>query len=234
MCFSATASFTAAAALSIAGGVIMAKAPKKMWRLACLPIIFAAQQIFEGFVWLTLNQGDTTSFLHNFAVYGFLGIAGCFWPVWIPRALYLLEKNHVRKRILRWVMLAGVMTAVFFLLNYIFLGREAKIVDNHISYAVIRNTYGYLSESMVDYLEQVAFTLYTIVTIGAPLISTLNFAWIYSVLIGLGWILAWIYYYYTFGSVWCYFAAISSIVTYYVVVYANKTTKPLGKNSLKR
>ena len=60
MCFSATASFSAAAILVPAGIYCFKKSTsleKPYWLIALLPLIFGIQQLFEGFVWLALEPG---------------------------------------------------------------------------------------------------------------------------------------------------------------------------------
>ncbi|MFA6920729.1 MAG: hypothetical protein WC216_02715 [Gallionella sp.] len=56
MCFSPHASFAAAAVLTLIGVVTLGKPRVKgEWLLAALPLIFAAQQLTEGILWLILR-----------------------------------------------------------------------------------------------------------------------------------------------------------------------------------
>ena len=56
MCFSATASFGASAVLGVIGVAAVAKAKTKPQRLfASIPLVFAVQQLSEGFLWLSQN-----------------------------------------------------------------------------------------------------------------------------------------------------------------------------------
>ena len=85
MCFSATASFTAAAVLALTGVISVASAPKKRWLLfALIPFLFSLQQFFEGVIWI--NGGGSGNF--------FLFFAFVIWPIWIPVSLLLIEKKE--------------------------------------------------------------------------------------------------------------------------------------------
>ena len=64
MCFSAEASFTAAAVLLPAGAVAMRRAyqrDRKYLPLATLPVLFGLQQLFEGFVWTAGHRGNQSA-----------------------------------------------------------------------------------------------------------------------------------------------------------------------------
>ena len=53
MCFSATASFSAAAVCGAIGVLTVRRASRPDLMLALIPVIFALHQAFEGVVWLT-------------------------------------------------------------------------------------------------------------------------------------------------------------------------------------
>lgn len=217
MCFSAQASFTAAAMLTMVGGITMIKSPPRMRAIACIPLIFALQQAFEGIIWVTLKQGDMTSVLHNGAVYGFTAIAGIFWPIWIPGTLYALETNQRSKKLLFATLCGGVLVSLWCVLGYMLMGRGVLITNHHLSYPNLSSTFGNLPMSFINGINDMVIVIYMLISVGAPIISSVKSAWVLGVLVGFGWIIAFIYYYMTFGSVWCYFAAIASLVTYYVV-----------------
>jgi hypothetical protein len=90
MCFSARASFVAAALLLPLGGL----AVRHVWRegetdrlpLAVTPVLFALQQIFEGLVWLRVGPAPE-AFVHPDATVmalAYLFFAYGLWPAWIP------------------------------------------------------------------------------------------------------------------------------------------------------
>ena len=63
---------------------------------AAVPLIFAAQQMAEGTVWLTMN-GEYPA-VHRLAVISFLAVAFVVWPTWLSFSLRLFERSVVRRR----------------------------------------------------------------------------------------------------------------------------------------
>ena len=69
MCFSATGSFGLAAVIAGVGAVAVAqRKPAAHRMLAVVPLMFAAQQVTEGIVWLTI--GDPSERSANLAAVG--------------------------------------------------------------------------------------------------------------------------------------------------------------------
>lgn len=217
MCFSAQASFTSAVVLAAIGALAIAKAKTNyMQYFAATPLIFGFQQALEGIVWVTINSNDTTSLIHKIGVYGFLAIAGMLWPTAIPWTLYKLEKNKTRKKILGYNLIIGISIALFCILNLTINGMKAQATHHHIAYLYARE----INSSIAPYMYFVEFIiriLYCIATLGSLLISSVSGMWILGVIGTIAFIVAHIFYYMAFGSVWCFFAAIASIATYYVV-----------------
>jgi hypothetical protein len=98
MCFSASASFSAGVILSAIGvaSIKKAQSPPHIF-FASIPLIFAVQQITEGFVWLSLSN-PTFVPLKQIATYNFLFFAQVVWPVWVPFSILKLEPKNRRRR----------------------------------------------------------------------------------------------------------------------------------------
>src|SRR5262245_59670977 len=113
MCFSAEASFTAAALLSVIGfaAVSETKRRKEIF-LALLPLVFALQQFSEGVLWVALEHGFYPSLWSQIAGGVFLFVAFVTWPVWLPLSLYLIEKEGWRKRVILATLMAGILFAI--------------------------------------------------------------------------------------------------------------------------
>src|SRR6516162_9297541 len=96
MCFSATASFGASIALTAIGVASVSKIQMRSQILfASIPILFAMQQLTEGFLWLTFTHpGHPVA--QNFATYSFLFIAQIIWPTWVPLSIFYLMKPDER------------------------------------------------------------------------------------------------------------------------------------------
>ncbi|HEY1957121.1 MAG TPA: DUF6629 family protein [Polyangiaceae bacterium] len=97
MCFSANASFAAAAVLSGIGAVSVRAAPtRRHLALAAIPLLFAAQQACEGALWIVLARapyhvGGTP------LARAFLFFALFVWPAYLPVALALVEPRGQRR-----------------------------------------------------------------------------------------------------------------------------------------
>jgi len=217
MCFSVQASFTTAAVLAVLGSYTLSKARTPGMRLFAInPLFFALQQALEGIVWVTLNAGDTVSLLHSIGVYGFLFFAGMFWPVYIPGSLYVLEENPTRKKILATMLIPGCLLAGASLISFISFPVTAHAIHHHIRYDIASAAF-YTSLAQI-----IGWGMYVLVTSGAMFISSIPYMWLVGCVVTCGFVVAHIFYYMIFGSVWCFFAAITSILTYVIVDYSNR------------
>lgn len=196
MCFSATASFAAAAVLGTTGGVALAKVKRKRdYFFAAIPVLFAVQQLIEGLVWITLGQGLVTE---SFA-YGFLFFAFLLWPVYIPLAVWAHEPNPRRKCLLRYLIFFGSMGSFYLLVMLFTQTLGVELAGNSLCYKL-------------DASFQVpGIILYVCVTIGALLLSTSRLIQWFGALTLLSASVAWFFYEQAFTSVWCFFAAVLSL-----------------------
>lgn len=225
MCFSATASFTAAGVLATIGVLILRIKPATpLQLLASVPLFFALQQIFEGISWVTFMSGHTDTVLHQIGVYGFLFFAGVFWPIWVPAILWVLEKNPHAKKIIAWLLSAGCLLGILSALGIILMGNHAEIISHHIAYYPLS---GALNDHLASFGKTLYFFmlyLYLLATIGACFISTIPAMWIFGLLTGATFAVSQMFYIDTFGSVWCYLTAIMSIIAYYIVKKGNHSS----------
>lgn len=133
MCFSATASFTAAVTLTAVGAVTVRRS--EGWRelpLALIPLLFGVQQLSEGVLWLTLRGMDMPT-LQSWATNVYSFFSHVFWPVFVPLAILLVEPSLRRRRILRGFLAAGTLVGLYLLF---FLFKEpitASVQQNRIS-----------------------------------------------------------------------------------------------------
>lgn len=199
MCFSATASFAASVVLSGTGTLALHQAETKEDRfLASIPFLFAIQQFFEGLVWLFPTHGALTSVL----AYAFLFFAFLLWPVYVPHVAYIHEPPGIRKDLLqglRWIGALG--SAALFLI----------LLTNPLHVVVVQQSLCYKVDVLLPYIAE-GIVLYVIVTVGSLLLSTNRFLRLF----GMGALatacMAWQFYHYAFTSVWCFFAALMSVV----------------------
>ena len=219
MCFSANASFAAAGTLSVIGllSVRAARHNKKLMPLAATPLFFAVQQACEGLVWITLNNGDTVSVLHLVGTYGFLFFASAWWPTWVPFSLYIAEQLPNRKKLLRNAMLIGMATSILLFIAWTLHTTGPVIINNHIDYPVPNYPFGITNIFIAQTISWSISAMYIIATIGSFFISSIPHLWIASIIISAGLIVAYSFYLAAFGSVWCFFEAISSMALYFAI-----------------
>jgi hypothetical protein len=216
MCFSAGASFGAGAALSIIGAVTVIKAktiPQGLF--AIIPFIFSIQQVVEGMLWLSLNNTDFPG--QSFFTYFFLITAIMVWPVWIPLTIRLLEKDVKRKKILTFMLIIGAVVSAGFGCILVLCPPLAVNTHHHIHYDLdlppaIKNLIWFFD------------ILYLMATIASTFVSSIKrMKWL-GIGFAVSYLFAVLYYDGFVVSVWCYFAAILSIVVLWILsgLQANK------------
>ncbi len=103
MCFSASVSFATGGALLGASALIYSKInlPRNSWYLASIPVIFGIHQCSEGLVWLGTEE-QISPLLAEIAKYFYAIIAICFWPFYIPLAMfwYQYPLHHIPLKII--------------------------------------------------------------------------------------------------------------------------------------
>ena len=114
MCFSATASFTAASFATTAGIFTLSRATRvRDLPLAGTPLLFGAQQAIEGALWLALpHSGDAVTAL--VLANGFAVIALVVWPLYAPVAASLGEDDAKRRAWIMWLLPLGCSVRALF------------------------------------------------------------------------------------------------------------------------
>lgn len=168
MCFSAEASFTAAAVLIPAGAVAVWRSyrnDKSYLALAALPLFFGAQQLFEGFVWVGGRLGDEVM-IERFSL-AYMFFSWLAWPVWVPFATYFLEPCKRRHFYLALAMMGAIIGAM----QYIpYFAHEQWLITKFYNYAI-----SYQGTVLFDYImrREATYGLYLFVVI-VPLVSSTN------------------------------------------------------------
>lgn len=213
MCISAQASFTVAAGLVTIGAFAINKAKSPMMRLfAATPLLFAVQQALEGIVWLTMSSTQTANQLHTFSVYSFIMFAGCLWPLWIPGVLHTMEKDQTRKKLLFACWIIGDVVASLTLLSLFLYGASASVVNDHIQYTIpLRDIF---TSTIFSTLQM---PLYLFATVLPLFITSTWRVWLIGVVLTVGYFVANTFYAVTFASMWCFIAALASMLVYRVV-----------------
>lgn len=208
MCFSATASFTAAALLG-AIQIAMLRLPlrKSCLFLALIPGLFGLQQLIEGFVWLYL--GDPNAYpLLKFTPYAYLFFAILFWPIWIPFSAWSAEEVPWRRRVLFWTLIISFVLVTYYI---------SVIPSTIISVNAVGNSLQYFEPARKSVYIYPSIILYPIIVVTAALLSSIKNLWFFGFTTGGTYLFAQYFFYYTFVSVWCFFGAIFSGILYFVL-----------------
>jgi hypothetical protein len=200
MCFSATASFVTAAVTGAAGIAALSRADRReSLLLAAVPLFFATQQAIEGMLWLLLpGQPEAPSVAA--LTTSFLLFAKVFWPVVVPAAVYLVETDQRRRRMLAIVLAAGAVVASYFAWSILNHRVSAQIGHGHIVYT---------GEPLPPLAMAVAYFAVTGLTATLSSFWTLR-AFAHVVLAGS--LVSYVFYWEAFSSVWCFFAAVASVI----------------------
>jgi hypothetical protein len=201
MCFSANVSFCAGAFLSIIGLVGLFKAPKKYLLFAAIPLLFAIQQISEGFLW-RLSTTDPSNPLRQIMIYTFLFFAFVVWPTWIPLSTYIFETNKKRKTILKYLLILGIAVSTLLLIGIALKGATASAIGCHIVYTI---------PNWIPAPPLIALVVYATTVLTPFFVVSLPGASFIGLLIGLSCIIAWFIWCAAFTSIWCFFAALLSV-----------------------
>ena len=215
MCFSAEASFVGAVVISAVGVVTQSKVKQPTQRLfSVIPLLFGLQQFAEGTLWVTLRSGGY-DILQNASTYVFLITALVFWPVMIPLSMCFMEEKISRKKILTGLAVTGGILSLFYAFCLISYDVIPQIHNFHIQYI----------DGFPKPLVTIASLFYPIVTIAPLFISSVRRMWLAGILIAISYIVTGIYFAQYLTSVWCFFAALISIVIYWIL-RGSQTTEP--------
>jgi hypothetical protein len=208
MCFSATASFTAAAVVGSIGAVTLWKAGKLCNRavlpIAAFPALFALQQTVEGLLWLDLAR-PAASACRPFLTHAFTAYAEVFWPVFAPLAAWLIEPVRWRRHLIGVCVIVGVALSAYLLWKMLGNPYTASAATGHIVYS-----------NGVTYPKGIEIP-YVLATTISLLLSSHRMIQLLAIVILGGFAVAYWSYHQSYISVWCFFAAISSIIVYLFV-----------------
>ncbi len=218
MCFSANASFVAGIILPVIGIAAIKKVQHKSQILfASIPLLFAIQQISEGILWLTLPDPAYAG-LSQIMTYIFLFFAQFFWPLWVPIAILMLEKESKRKKIQKILVGVGVILACYSAYSLLSFQLEAKIVGHHIKYTV----------DNPNPMKIYGGILYFIATVLPPFFSHIKRMWMFGATIFISYVISAIFFEHFVVSVWCFFASVISISIYAIMLEIRNMNKSLS------
>ena len=201
MCFSALASFTAGAALLVAGvaSARLTRHPREL-PYALIPLCFGVQQLLEGALWLTLPQAPHC--LNAPLTQAYSAFSQVIWPIYIPAAVYLLEPPGWRRRAIALIAFGGATVGLYLLWYMVQVPVVAQLSGGHIAYV------------FPHFHQPLATVLYLFAACVSPLLSSWPRVRWFGVLASLSLVAAAYFYAQWFISSWCFFAALLSAVVW--------------------
>lgn len=163
-----------------------------------MPMFFAAQQLVEGGLWLTLPVAPESPAV-SLLTHAFLSLALVFWPVFSPIAALSVEPEAVRRRLMMACLALGLGVSVYFFWAVSLEPHNAQIVGGHIHYEIGRT-------------PQVVALLYLVATTLALLLSSQRAVALFGAMVFMGSLVTYLFYEQVLISVWCFFAAAGSVV----------------------
>jgi len=151
-------------------------------------------------LWLALPVQSPS--VHVLTV-SYLLFSNILWPIYVPLAIWAIEPIALRRMWLLLPIMTGALTSLFFLSAIITRPVSAAIIHSHIHY--------HLPHSH----DKIAFAFYATATCLAPMLSSNKSVRLIGALLIASMIAAYMIYTMWFASVWCYFAALISIVVFH-------------------
>ncbi|MDX9903123.1 MAG: hypothetical protein RB288_03500 [Bacteroidales bacterium] len=215
MCFSAGASFAGGAIITTIGVLTVSRNRVPSRRLfASMPLIFGVQQISEGFVWVAL-QSSGHNLMLSISAFIFLLAAVVIWPVMVPLSVYLMEGVQSMKRVLLIFIGVGLLTSLYYGSRLLFYDIEPMISHHHIKY---------VGDFPRTYATP-AFIAYLVATLIPLFLSSVRRMWLLGILMTLSCLVTGIFFKEYLTSVWCFFAAVISIVILWIIVEDKRLEK---------
>jgi hypothetical protein len=216
MCYSATASFVGGAVISAVGvaSVKEAGTPSRL-AFAGIPLLFGFQQITEGFLWLALTDPGYAS-LERAGTTLFLIMARIVWPAMIPLAVLLMEDGAGNRRLQMTFLGMGLSVSAYYTWCLLFLNVTPNIAGHHIQYI----------SDFPELLATPVFIIYFIAVIVPLFLATNRRVRLLGVLMFLSCLATVVFMFAYLTSVWCFFAAIISVVVYWILKEPARVPEP--------
>ena|ERR1017187_158651 len=154
----------------------------------------------EGVIWLTFHHD--APLLKQTMTYLYSGFSHVLWPMYVPFAVGVLEAVRWRKKAMFAFEAAGIAVGLYLLYFIVTRPVIAEVVGKHIVYA---SPHFYLVPVMVFYLAATCVSCF---------FSSHGFVKLFGVLAFLSFVAAYVVHAMAFFSIWCFFAAILSLLIY--------------------
>lgn len=166
---------------------------------AMIPLLFGVQQIIEGVLWLSFRFD--APLLNVTMTYAFTLFSHVLWPMYMPFSIGLVETVAWRKKTISAFQITGIAVGLY-LFYLIVKFPVTSEVEEHIVYV------------SPHFNKVPVMVLYLAATCVGCFFSSHKIINIFGVLALLLFMVAYWFYTVAFFSVWCFFAAILSVVIY--------------------
>ncbi len=217
MCFSATASFIAAGALTTIGVITLRQVTTRkelLW--GSIPLLFGIQQALEGVVWLSFGS---SSLLHTVFTYAYGMFSNVLWPMFLPLAVLQLETDPNRKKIIRRFAILGILVSLYLFYFIVTGGITSEILGYCIAY-----------HSPIVWLYP-AVALYLIAVSGSCVFSSHKMVRIFGIVAFVSALLTMVFFLDKFLSVWCFFSALLSVLIYWYFRSKSRQANTASRNT---
>lgn len=199
MCFSASASFAAGTAVLAVGAITLKKAQHKAeLPFAAIPLLFGVQQLIEGVIWLTFRFD--APLLNPAMTFVYSLFSHVLWPLYVPFAVLLLEPVRWRRRALLALLAAGAAAGLYLLANMLRFPIVSRALGGHIQYV---SPHFYIAAVMGGYLAGTCISM---------LVSSHKRVNLFGIVALSSFIASYAIYTQWLVSVWCFFAAVLSVI----------------------
>ena len=172
---------------------------------ALLPLLFALHQFDEGFVWLGVG-GYIDARALEMASGIFIYFAQGLLPFLVPLAVWLIEKESYKRKLLGILTIFGLGLAVYAMYGLSTVSTNVSVVNNTI----------YYNNPWTDNYYDAG--VYILTTCGSLILSSSISIQLFGFLNFIGLIIIYLLRPYGFTSVWCLYAAtISGLLYFYFV-----------------
>lgn len=218
MCFSATASFAVGAGLiGPAYYAIKKTESRAMLPFACTPLLFSFHQFAEGFLWLSLTNPDFEAW-YKPGLYAYSLISQPIWPIWVPWIMWSMETSGPRKKVLFYFLILGLAASIYMFYCLLTYDISATVENHHIRY--------HRDFPHLDIMRPINFLLIAV----TPFLSTLRYTKLLALAMLGSLIISYIFFTNYLISVWCFFAAILSLLVILVLIFNKKSKEDIAKD----
>lgn len=219
MCFSASASLVTAASLSGLGVATIRKTTRRTEiPFAAIPLLFGVQQLTEGILWLSFRHDAPLLQQSMTHIYSFF--SHTLWPIYVPLAALLLEPVRWRRRALAAFQLVGIAVGLYLLYFIVRYPVTARVIERHIVYL---SPHFYIITVMALYFAATCFSF---------LCSSHALLRVFGIIAFLSAVAAYHFAASSFVSVWCFFAAVLSLMIYLHFSRSAVAARPISPGPL--